>query len=90
LRGDGRSLKLSCFLSNFAERFVGEKKINPGFWAKLRGITPGYEESMRNKFQFKKQFGKYFDYHYGSDEGYPDVEYKKINQSLNLRYFVYR
>lgn len=64
--------------SNFDERFVGEKRISPGIIARLMGVTPGYEESMKNKQQFKKQFGKYFDYYHGNDEGYPDIEYKKI------------
>jgi len=64
--------------SNFDERFVGEKRINPGLIARLMGITPGYEESMKNKPLFKKQFAKYFDYHHGSNEGFPGVENKKV------------
>jgi len=62
--------------SSFAQRYVSEQAVKPGFIDRVfRGIQPGTREVLnpRTAPELQKSFQKWVDYHPGSTENFPKV-----------------
>jgi hypothetical protein len=49
----------------FQERFIGKKKVSPGFFATLRGISPGEEQIVKNEGELRRLLRGHIDYQPG-------------------------
>lgn len=48
--------------AQFSEKFIGQKKVNPGLFGSLLGINPGEIEVLKNTGELSKSLKKYVDY----------------------------
>lgn len=71
--------------AQFAERYIATKKVSPGFFDRLRGVTPGEVESVnpRTSSELASIYGKYVDHHPGSTEGFPTVERRDVEVPMS-------
>lgn len=47
----------------FRQRYVGEREVRPGFWARLRGVPAGREEDIQNAEELKALLKGRVDYY---------------------------
>jgi len=69
----------------FEKKYVYNKKINPSFLQRLKGIKPG-EKQVVNKHEtenLRNIFSKWVDYEPGSKEGFPSVEEQDIEVPMS-------
>ena len=67
----------------FHNKFIGTKKVNPGFWGWLKGVKPGEEEYIKNVPQFKQLWEGKVDYHAGTTTDFPDVTEKDVTVEMS-------
>lgn len=65
----------------FEQRFVGTRKVNPGFFARLRGVKAGEERFIRNKQELANLIRGRVDYHPSSGE-FPAVNHKFVESEM--------
>jgi hypothetical protein len=58
--------------TEFRRQFVGEKKVDPGFWNRLRGVKPGTVPTLINRKQLVDAARGYVDTHFEQSEHFPD------------------
>lgn len=46
---------------DFKDKYVKHKTVDPGFWARLRGVTPGVTDSLKNGDVLRDKVHKYVD-----------------------------
>ena len=63
----------------FNEAFIKTEQVDPGFWAKLKGATPGEVETIKNKDKFQEMWKGKVNYYQGSNDDYPDVTEKNVS-----------
>jgi hypothetical protein len=71
----------------FEKKYVYNKKINPSFLQRLKGIKPG-EKQVINKHEvenLRNIFNKWVDYEPGSTEGFPTVEEQDIEVPMSKK-----
>lgn len=74
--------------TEFAARYIAEKRINPSFWDRtVHGVKPGVEEIVNpaRANELRSAFSKWVDYHPGSTEGFPTVERKTVTVPMTPR-----
>lgn len=59
--------------STFREKYVGERKVSPGFLARLRGVKPGTHYYMKNQRDFAQKTQGLVDYHPSATDDFPDM-----------------
>lgn len=57
--------------SQFEQKYIGYKKVNPGIFQRLAGVRPGQIPFVQNKGELSHILRKYVDYQAGVAEGYP-------------------
>lgn len=57
--------------AKFRAQYIGERTIDPGWWARLRGVKPATVPTLRNRRQLVDAIKGYVDVHHGSDDGFP-------------------
>lgn len=78
---------LPRYQSEFASRYIAEKRIGPGFWGSLTG-KPGETKLVipdSRKPELRKILGKYVDYHPGSTQGFPTTLEQQIKVPMTAR-----
>lgn len=55
----------------FNERFVGEREISPGVFARLRGVQASKVPTLRNRHELVRAARGYVDVYQGGGEGFP-------------------
>jgi len=68
---------------DFNQRYVAREQINPGFWAKLRGIRGGSRQRLKNKEELSAILGKWVDYHDNPPEGFPSTTEEHVRVPLS-------
>jgi len=66
--------------TEFKSRYIRERKVQPGFIARVRGVKPGVVEEV-DPFrapELRTVFRKWVDYHPSSTEGFPSVQRKTV------------
>jgi SNF2 family DNA or RNA helicase len=65
---------------DFARQYISERKVDPGFWGRLRGIQPGVEEGVNPQQQGKLKgiLNKWVDYHPSSSKDFPSVKTEDV------------
>jgi SNF2 family DNA or RNA helicase len=60
--------------TDFNQKFVRTVKINPSFWQKIQGATPGTFDELnpRHADELRQILKKYVDFHPGNAEGMPE------------------
>ena len=81
LRGVGADVPKSK--EKFYEKYVENKKVDPGFIAKLRGIKPGETKDGKNILGLAEKLKGKVDYHKSKKEGYPDVNQKTVKVPMS-------
>jgi len=67
----------------FKEDFIAHKRVSPGFFARLMGVKDGSIPVVKNPNKFKKKFSRFFDFHGGSTDEFPEVEEEKIQVEMD-------
>ena len=71
----------------FEERYIGKRKIEPGFFAKhVLGVTPGEQTYLKNTGELKQILQKYVDYHDAkmvNPEDFPTTHEKTIRVEMD-------
>ena len=76
----------------FREKFIGEEKVSPGFWARMHGATPGVREVLKNESVFRKAVAGHVDYHEPTKEHFPSVSHEVIQTPMHdeqLKYYKF-
>jgi SNF2 family DNA or RNA helicase len=81
LRGIARDRKLPKNVQDFDQRFVGEKVVKPGLFARLRGVKPGVEKYLKNKGQLAELIRGRVDYHPSRGE-FPEVSHEFVETEM--------
>ena len=65
----------------FSERYIKDIPEQPGFVGSLLGVKPGTKPILnpRRAAELQSIFGKWVDYHPGSEEGFPTVERQDVH-----------
>ncbi len=66
---------------DFASRFVGQKRVNPGWLGWLRGVKPTTTPIMKNKSEFRDMLRGHIDYHAPAQ---PNVDVKTENVETEM------
>lgn len=68
----------------FERQYVSQAKVSPGLSGRLRGIRSGTVPTLNKKREeeLRQHFGKWVDYHPGSEVDYPTVEREDINVEM--------
>lgn len=68
----------------FERQFVTHAKVTPSLTARLRGINAGTIPVLnrRREGELKEHFGKWVDYHPGSETDFPSVERENVNVEM--------
>lgn len=69
--------------SGFAKRFIETRKVQPGLWARLRGVKPGEEQVATNLGEFRQALKGKVDYQPGGTDDFPTVNEKVIPVPLS-------
>lgn len=69
----------------FKQRFVQEKEVDPGFFAKLRGVKPGVEHAIKNENELAKTVRGLVDYHPSSKDGFPAKHVSHVDVEMDPR-----
>lgn len=68
----------------FERAFVGEERINPGLWGRLRGIQPGSKPKLKNVPELSKQLKQWVDYHENTNtQDFPSREDKIVDVEMS-------
>lgn len=70
----------------FEKQYIIDKKVNPGFLDRLRGVKPGSVQALNPKREkdLRDVFSKYVDYHKGGgDSEFPDTTTTNINVPMS-------
>lgn len=70
-------------VDKFNEDFIDKKIVPSGFFAKLMGIRDGFTQEVKNHQKFKNSFARFFDFHGGSTDEFPEVSEKKIKIDMD-------
>lgn len=65
----------------FHKRYVGEREVAPSFFQRLRGITPGTEEYIKNEDELRDMLRGHVDY-YAPDNPTVPVNYKDVTVDM--------
>ena len=69
--------------SAFADKFIQERPVKPGFIPSLLGVRPGEEEHLDDDNpELKGAIKKYVDYQSGRTEGFPDAAEQTVKVPL--------
>lgn len=70
---------------DFERQFTSPKKVSPGLWGRLKGITPGEVPMLnqRRAGELKNLYGKWVDYHPNSAENFPEVDRETVQVPMS-------
>lgn len=57
--------------TQFDRQYLGEERVDPGFWGRLRGIKPGSKPVLRNMPELSEKMHKWVDYHENPQTDFP-------------------
>ncbi len=83
LRAIAKDRPIPKSADEFNAKFVGTRKVNPGFFARLRGVKPGEERFIKNKDQLAELIRGRVDYHPSKGE-FPDVSHKVVEVQMTM------
>jgi len=69
----------------FEAKYIEEKKVDPGFIAKLRGAQPASYSVLKNKADLVRRASGYVDVHSGGGENFPSVESREVEVPMSQR-----
>ena len=69
----------------FEDRYVGEQKVDPGFFAKMRGVKPAGYPVLKNKKDLVQRAAGYIDVHAGGGSDFPNVESREVDVPMSQR-----
>lgn len=68
----------------FEHQFVGENRVDPGFWGRLRGIQPGSRPVLKNKEELSKHLQQWVDYHENAGSAdFPGREDRTVDVAMS-------
>lgn len=70
---------------SFREHFVEEREVDPGFWARLKGVQPGVEQTIKNRGDLAKTVRGLVDYHPSATAGFPRTTYSHEEVEMDPR-----
>lgn len=77
--------------TTFNDTYVSSTQVSPGLWGRLRGIKPGEREGInpRRAPELRRTFGKWIDYHPGSQEDFPEVSREDVRVPMSPQQYQY-
>jgi superfamily II DNA or RNA helicase len=68
----------------FERQFVTQAKVSPGLMGRLKGVRPGSVPMLnkRREGELRGHFGKWVDYHPGTQEEFPSVERENVSVDM--------
>jgi SNF2 family DNA or RNA helicase len=60
---------------DFRKKYLSEHTVSPGFFDRLRGVTPGIEYNIKNRSDLASKVRGLVDYHPSTSENFPSVSH---------------